>query len=237
MIYRLSQNILITNAVKSIRDKIAESAIKSGRQPEDVQLMAVTKTQPAELVNLAIHSGITLLGENRAQELLAKYNDYDKNNINIHFIGSLQRNKVRQIVDKIDLIQSVDSLHLAAEIDKRAAEIGKIMDVLIEVNIGNEQSKAGVCPDEALNLVHEIARMNALRLRGLMTIPPFGVETKATEQFFYRMYQLFVDIQAKIVDNSSIDILSMGMSDDFELAVKHGSTLCRIGSALFGARR
>ena len=226
----------VADAVNAVRERMAGAAIKAGRRPDDVKLMAVTKTQPAELVNLAIQAGINLLGENRAQELLARYDDYDKDSVSIHFIGSLQRNKVRQIIDKVDLIQSVDSLRLAAEIDKQAAKAGKVMDVLIEINIGGEESKSGVSPDEVFELAFEITRMQALRLRGLMTIPPFGCETSIAEQFFYSMQKLFVDIKAKIVDNRSIDILSMGMSDDFELAIRHGSTLCRIGSALFGAR-
>ena len=226
----------VAQSVKHIREKIACAAIKAGRKPEDVELMAVTKTQPAELVNLAIKAGVSLLGENRAQELLARYDDYNKDSVSIHFIGSLQRNKVRQIIDKVDLIQSVDTQRLAEEINTQAAKTGKVMDVLIEINIGEEQSKSGVRADEAFEFALKVVEMRSLRLRGLMTIPPFGLPVKQTEEFFQSTRQLFVDIQSKIVDNSSIDILSMGMSDDFELAIRHGATLCRIGTALFGDR-
>jgi pyridoxal phosphate enzyme (YggS family) len=223
----------IADNVKAIREKIAGAAIRANRSPGDVKLMAVTKTRPPQLVNAAIEAGVDFIGENRAQELLSKYGDYRLANTSIHFIGSLQRNKVRQIIDKVDLIQSVDSVKLAEEIDKRAAAAGKIMDVLIEVNIGGEESKSGARPEEAALLAQEIAGFSALRLRGIMTIPPFSATRSETERFFYRTRQLFIDISGKKVDNSSVDILSMGMSDDFELAILHGSTLCRIGGALF----
>ena len=228
-------NSVAANAA-AIRERIARAAARAGRSPDEVKLMAVTKTQPPKLVNEAIKAGINLLGENRAQELLAKYDDYMLENVSIHFIGSLQRNKIKQIVDKVDLIQSVDSVKLAEEINKRASQAGKIMDVLIEVNIGGEENKSGIHPGQVAGLAGEIAGYPALRLRGIMTIPPFGCTQSETEHFFYRTRQLFIDIGGQKVDNGSIDILSMGMSDDFELAILHGSTLCRIGSALFGAR-
>ena len=226
----------ISDNVRAIREKMAQAAIRAGRNPDEVELMAVTKTQPPQLVNAAIEAGINLIGENRAQELLSRYGDYRLQNTSIHFIGGLQRNKVRQIIDKVDLIQSVDSIKLAEEINSRAAMAGKVMDVLIEVNIGGEDSKEGVRPEDAPSLSQELAGFSSLRLRGIMTIPPFSASPGETERFFYRTRELFVDISGKKVDNSSVDILSMGMSDDFELAIQHGSTLCRIGSALFGAR-
>ena len=226
----------VADNVKAIRERMAAAAVRAGRNSDEVALMAVTKTQPPELVNAAIETGVKLLGENRAQELLEKYDSYNLENTSIHFIGSLQRNKVRQIIDKVNLIQSVDSLKLAEEIDRRACLVGKIMDVLIEVNIGGEDSKSGARPEDVLEMAHGIADFGSLRLRGIMTIPPFGAGQNETERFFCRTRQLFIDIRGQKVDNSSIDILSMGMSDDFELAILHGSTLCRIGSALFGAR-
>ena len=226
----------VSAAVARIRERAAAAALAAGRRPEEISLMAVTKTQPAGQVNLAIEAGVRLLGENRAQELLAKYGDYNREGISIHFIGALQTNKVRQIVDKVDMIQSLDSARLAEEIERQCAKLGKVMDVLIEVNIGGEESKAGVSGQELWDLAAYMATLPHLRLRGLMTIPPVCEEKRRTEHFFYRAHELFVDMRAKNVDNRDIDVLSMGMSDDFELAIRHGATLVRIGSALFGAR-
>ena len=226
----------IANNLRQIREKIDNAAIKAGRAPGEISLMAVTKTQTAADVNAAIAHGITLLGENRAQELLAKYDDYNRQNAKIHFIGGLQTNKVRQIITRVNLIQSMDSEHLAAEIEKQAAKNALVMDVLIEVNIGRERSKSGILPEQLFEFSAKIAELEHLRLRGLMAIPPISDNITQTMGFFSAMQQLFVDIQAKNVDNKNIDILSMGMSDDFEYAILNGATLVRIGSALFGGR-
>ena len=222
--------------LKIIREKIAEAATKAGRPPGEISLMAVTKTQSAAAVNAAISQGVTLLGENRAQELLAKYDDYNREGVQLHFIGGLQTNKVRQIITKVDLIQSVDSLRLATEIEKQAAQNSRVMDLLIEVNIGREMSKSGIIPEELFDFAAQIADFKHLRLRGLMAIPPISENITQTMSFFSAMRQLFVDMQGKNVDNKNIDILSMGMSDDFEYAIMNGSTLVRIGSAMFGKR-
>ena len=222
--------------LKIIREKIAEAATKAGRPPGEISLMAVTKTQSAAAVNAAISQGVTLLGENRAQELLAKYDDYNREGVQLHFIGGLQTNKVRQIITKVDLIQSVDSLRLATEIEKQAAQNSRVMDLLIEVNIGREMSKSGIMPEELFDFAAQIADFKHLRLRGLMAIPPISENITQTMSFFSAMRQLFVDMQGKNVDNKNIDILSMGMSDDFEYAIMNGSTLVRIGSAMFGKR-
>ena len=222
--------------LKIIREKIAEAAIKAGRTPGEISLMAVTKTQSAAAVNAAISQGVTLLGENRAQELLAKYDDYNREGVQLHFIGGLQTNKVRQIITKVDLMQSVDSLRLATEIEKQAAQNSRVMDLLIEVNIGREMSKSGIMPEELFDFAAQIADFKHLRLRGLMAIPPISENITQTMSFFSAMRQLFVDMQGKNVDNKNIDILSMGMSDDFEYAIMNGSTLVRIGSAMFGKR-
>jgi len=226
----------IAENLKRIMYDIEEAAHKAGRDPEEIKLMAVTKTVPAEVVNMAVERGIALLGENRAQELLAKYDDYKKDSVNIHFIGHLQTNKVKQIIDKVSMIHSVSSIKLAAEIDKQAASAGKSCDVLIEVNVGEEDSKSGVSPAGVHELAAEISQLKAVNLRGLMTIPPICDDIYESEVYFERVYKLFVDMQAKNVDNRNIDILSMGMSQDFPAAIKHGSNIIRIGTALFGLR-
>ena len=219
-----------------IRQRLSEAAKESGNKPDDVRLMAVTKTVPPELVNVAWEEGVRLFGENRAQELIEKANRYAFGPGHIHFIGTLQTNKVRQIIDKVSCIQSVNSLHLAQEIEKRASALGKIMDILLEVNIGGEASKTGADYREVLGLLEKISILPSLRVRGLMCIPPFGREESETEQYFDRMYKIFVDIKAQKIDNISMEILSMGMTGDYPLAVRHGANLVRIGTGIFGKR-
>ena len=217
-------------------ENIKKAALESGREPSEIRLMAVTKTVAPEKVNEAIEAGCNLLGENRVQELLEKYEHYDKN-AEIHFIGRLQTNKVKYIVDKVSMIESVDSIKLAEEIEKRCAKIGKVMDVLLEVNIADEESKSGFDFDEVLSVSEKIMEFPHLRLRGLMTIGRFGAEIEETRHYFEKMRHLLVDIRAKNIDNIYINILSMGMSADYELAVAEGATIVRIGRGLFGARK
>jgi pyridoxal phosphate enzyme (YggS family) len=226
----------IADNIARIRERIAAAAASAGRDPAEISLMAVTKTQTAERVNAAIAAGITLLGENRAQELCARFDSYRREGVAIHFIGGLQTNKVRQVAGKVEMVQSLDSLRLAAGLDRQSAILGKTLDVLIEVNIGGEAGKSGLPPGEVADFAEQIRQFPCLRLRGLMAIPPIYDKTCENEKFFYQMQQVFVDIKARNIDNRSIDVLSMGMSGDFEPAVKHGATLVRIGSALFGAR-
>lgn len=227
--------VQISENLKRVQDKINAAAQSAGRNPAEVRLMAVTKTVPAEDVNIAIGCGVHLLGENRAQELCAKYPVYE-NNPKIHFIGALQSNKVRQIIDKVDMIHSVDRLKLAAEISAQAVAHGKIMQILIEVNIGDERSKSGASAAKAEELVRQAALLAGVKIVGFMTIPPFSDDISDAERYFYRMQQLFVDIRQQNIDNVSMEILSMGMSGDFEAAIKHGSSIVRVGSAIFGTR-
>lgn len=222
--------------LSELRQRLSEEAKAAGRDPEEVRLMAVTKTVPPELVNIAWEEGVRLFGENRAQELLEKAEHYAFGPDCIHFIGTLQTNKVRQIIDKVSCIQSVNSLHLAREIEKRAAQAGKLMDVLLEVNIGGEASKTGADYGEVMELLEKISGFSSLRVRGLMCIPPFGREEAETEHYFERMHKIFVDIQAQKIDNISMEILSMGMTGDHRLAVRHGANLVRIGTGIFGKR-
>ena len=222
---------------KKLMEQVSNAVISSGRKPEEVRLMAVTKTNGAERVNEAISSGITLLGENRVQEYLSKYQDYNLSGCDVHFIGHLQTNKVKSIVDKVDMIQSVDRLSLASEIDKCSRLIGKVMPVLVEVNIGREESKSGVLPEQLDDFIAEISDFKNLNIQGLMTIPPNLGNSLEIERYFDEMYRRFIDIKAKKMDNVIMNILSMGMSYDFELAIKHGSSIVRIGRGLFGERQ
>jgi pyridoxal phosphate enzyme (YggS family) len=233
----MSEKLLTDTAVNVLEtfEKIERSAKEAGRDPSEIRLMAVTKTVAPEKINEAIEAGCRLLGENKVQELLEKYEYYDKR-AEIHFIGRLQTNKVKYIVDKVSMIESVDSIKLAEEIEKRCAKIDKIMDILLEVNIADEESKGGFSADEILEISEKIKEFPHLRLRGLMTIGRFGAEIEETRQYFEKMSHLLVDIKSKNIDNIYMDILSMGMSDDYYEAILNGATLIRVGSALFGHR-
>lgn len=218
-----------------IRSRLSAACKEAGVSTDSVILLAATKTVPAEVINHAMDSGIEYIGENRVQELLSKKKDL-KATAHRHFIGHLQTNKVKDIINEVEMIESVHSVKLAAEIEKCATKAGKTMDVLLEVNIGGEQSKSGFTPDEAENAVAEISKMPHLRVKGLMTIPPVCESTKKQIEYFTKMHKLFIDIRDKNMDNVNILYLSMGMSDDFELAVKCGANIVRIGTALFGKR-
>lgn len=226
----------IRRNVEAVQEQIGRAAAEAGRDPSEIRLMAVTKTQSAARVNEAIAAGVTLLGENRAQELLEKYDGYDRAGCGIHFIGHLQSNKVRSIVDKVSMIESVDRLSLAQEISRCAQLHGLVMPVLIEVNIGREQSKSGVLPEALPELLGKVSLLPGLSVRGLMAIPPNIEDTVQKEGYFEQMYRHFIDMKAKKLDNVSMTILSMGMSHDYPLAIRHCSNVVRIGRALFGER-
>lgn len=213
---------------KKISENINEAVLKSGRT-DKVRFMAVTKTVPPERVNCAIGLGIDLLGENRVQEFLEKSDAYDK--AEVHFIGALQTNKVKYIIDKVSMIHSVDSAHLAQEINRRAAQHGLTMDILAEINIGEEDTKSGISRGEAKSFCSELAELSNVRLRGLMAIPP----PRCEERLFAEMQELFEDIRGST--GGAFDTLSMGMSGDYETAISYGATIVRIGSALFGQRK
>lgn len=219
-----------------ITENISNAMKKSGRT-DKVRLMAVTKTVPPAKINYAVRLGATLLGENRVQEFLGKIDEYDKNS-EIHFIGGLQNNKVKYIIDKVAMIHSVNSIKLAEEISKRAVGAGRIMDILLEVNIGLEESKSGVMPKDLPYLIDEAVKLDGIRLRGLMAIPPVDVDG-SNRKYFAEMEKLFSDYKEQLKDSSNImfDTLSMGMSKDYAEAVEFGSTIVRIGSSLFGYRK
>ena len=202
----------------------------------DTRLLAVTKTRSVEEINYAIQCGVRHIGENRVQELMEKYDHLELEGVSVHLIGQLQSNKVKYIIDKVDLIHSVDSLKLAYEISKRAVAINKIQEILVEINVGDENSKGGVSYDDALPLIREIALLPGVHICGLMCIPPRAINEHDNMKYFLKMKDFSVDIMAKKIDNISMDILSMGMSGDYEDAIAAGSSYIRVGRGIFGPR-
>lgn len=226
----------IEENVEKVLEEIAAAARAAGREPGEVALCAATKMNDAQAVRRAIAAGVRICGENRVQELTAKLADNAYAGAQVHFIGHLQTNKVKQVVGKVDLIQSVDSEHLLAAISREAQKQGLCQAILLEVNIGEEAAKSGFAEEDILPLVDRIDSFSNIRLRGLMAIPPISRNPGDNLKFFLKMQQIYVDIRAKKNDNVSVDCLSMGMSGDFADAVAAGSTMVRIGTAIFGAR-
>ena len=226
----------IAENVRLARERIAAAAREAGRDPGEVRLLAATKMNDPERIAQAVAAGVDLCGENRVQEFLAKnaVNAYAP--CGVHFIGHLQKNKVKYVVGAVELIHSVDSPELMERIHARAAALGVVQDVLLEVNIGGEESKSGVCPEALPDLLSAAAAFPNLRVRGLMTIPPVEQNPGANRAYFRRMYELYVDIREKKYDNVLMSELSMGMSGDYEDAVRCGATIVRLGTALFGPR-
>lgn len=227
----------ISENLKLIRENISESAIKSGRNYEDIKLMAVTKTVPVEYINYSIDNcGIDLIGENKVQEFLSKKDTLHLEGVEKHLIGHLQTNKVKKIVSLVDMIQSVDSVHLAEEISKQAVNNSIVSDILLEVNIGSEESKTGFDKGVFLESLSKISELPNLNVKGIMTIPPICDNEKELRKYFTTMSQYFNDIKEKQYKNFNMEILSMGMSGDYELAIECGANLVRIGSLIYGAR-
>ena len=226
----------IAENVARIRAEMTAAAIAAGRDPKEIKLCAATKMNDADAVRQAIAAGVDCCGENRVQELTAKLAQNAYEGAPVHFIGHLQTNKVKQVVGKVDLIQSVDSERLLRAIDREAAKQGIIQNILLEVNIGEEASKSGFSADDILPLVDRIQEFPNICLKGLMAIPPISHNSGENLKFFQKMFQLSVDIEKKIEDNVMVDCLSMGMSGDFEDAISAGSTMIRVGTAIFGAR-
>ncbi len=222
---------------KRILNNVKETAVKSGRNENDVRLMCVTKTVEAPYINKVLECGADLIGENRVQEFLGKKDDLKLDGVEKHLIGNLQTNKVRQIVGQVDMIESVSSVKLAKEISKVSQKLNVTTDCLVEVNIGKEESKSGVYIEELEETLVQIAEMPGICIKGLMTIPPVCENESRARKFFERMHQSFIDIRDKKLDNVSMQILSMGMSGDYEAAIAEGSSIVRVGSAIFGARK
>ena len=226
----------IAENVYRIRQEINRAAIAAGRDPGEIQLCAATKMNSADAVRQAIAAGVDCCGENRVQELTEKLSQDAYRGAPVHFIGHLQTNKVRQVVGKVDLIQSVDSLRLLRAINAEAAKQGIVQSVLLEVNIGQEESKSGFLAEEIPDLPEKCGEFSNICIKGLMAIPPISHNSGDNVKFFQKMSQLYVDIRRKKYDNVMVDCLSMGMSDDFTDAVRWGSTMVRVGTAIFGAR-
>jgi len=226
----------IADNVTRLREEIHEAAVKSGRTGSDVTLVAATKTQDAAIVQAAVAAGVDACGENRVQELIEKQTAGAYIGAPVHFIGHLQKNKIRKVVGAVDLIQSVDSLPLLKAIDRVAEEMHVIQDVLIQVNIGNDPDKFGVHAPELDTFLEQAASCAHIRVQGLMTMLPLEADERETRVLFARMKQVFVDIREKMYNNIRIDTLSMGMSGDFYNAIVEGANMIRIGSTIFGNR-
>ena len=226
----------IAENVARVRAQMSEAALRWGRNPEEIKLCAATKMNDADAVRQAIAAGVDCCGENRVQELTAKLSENAYAGAPVHFIGHLQTNKVRQVVGKVDLIQSVDSAHLLRAVDREAGRQGIRQDILLEINIGNEASKGGFSPEEILPLLENFGEFSNVCVKGLMAIPPISRFPGENLEFFQKMRQISVDIRDIINDNVKVDCLSMGMSGDFEDAIAAGSTMIRVGTAIFGAR-
>jgi len=221
--------------IQYVNNKINEAVVKSNRTRKDVLLLGVTKTIDIETIDQSIKYGITDIGENKVQEINNKY-EFFKDKVKIHMIGHLQTNKVKYIIDKVNLIHSVDTLKLAEKISIEASKLNKTMEILIQVNISNEDSKFGVNQDKVYELINNISNLSNVKIKGLMMIAPFVENPEENRVYFKQMHKLFLDIRLKNINNVHMDILSMGMSNDYLVAIEEGSTIVRVGTSIFGKR-
>ena len=226
---------IIKENVEIIQENIKQAALKSGRPADDITLIGVTKTIDCERIRELLNVGVTNLGENRVQEFLPKYDELGNKAI-WHQIGQLQTNKVKYIADKMSLIHSVDSLKLAAEINRQALKHSRIIDVLIEINIAGEGSKAGIAPEETRRFIEEMSRFSNIFIKGLMTIAPYVENPEENREYFANMRELFIDKSLILSDNVDMHVLSMGMTGDYEVAIEEGANMVRIGTGIFGSR-
>lgn len=228
-------NPLVKENLNIVEEKISAACMRAGRAREEVTLVAVSKTKPVSMIEEAMDAGIIEFGENKVQELTSKYEVLPKN-LNWHLIGHLQTNKAKYIVDKTVLIHSVDSLKLATQIDKESAKKDIISNILIEVNIAKEDTKFGVYAEDIYPLITEISKLKHVQIKGLMTIAPFVEDPEKNRVHFRNLRQLNIDIKSKNIDNVHMDILSMGMTGDYEVAIEEGATIVRVGTGIFGER-
>ena len=226
---------MVKENLKDVESKIAAACEKAGRQRSEVTLIAVSKTKPVELIRDAIDYGMKDFGENKVQEMCDKM-EIISEKLNWHMIGHLQRNKVKYIVDKAYLIHSVDSLRLAEQINSEAEKKNVICNILIEVNIAGEESKFGVAKDEVKPLLEAIKNLKHVHVKGLMTIAPFVDDAEDNRKYFREMHKLFIDMRQENTDNVSMEVLSMGMTGDYQVAIEEGATMVRVGTGIFGAR-
>lgn len=226
---------MILENIETVRKNITTACKKVGRNPDEVTLIAVSKTKPYTDIEAALPSGVLDYGENKVQELSEKYEVLPKD-IRWHMIGHLQRNKVKYLVGKVELIHSVDSIRLANQIETEFAKKDEIANILVEVNMANEESKFGVPANEALDLIKEICVLPHIRVQGLMTIAPYTDNAETNREYFSQMKKLSVDIREKNIDNVNMNVLSMGMTGDYQVAIEEGSTMVRVGTGIFGER-
>jgi len=231
----ICENYIKSN-IRDITERVEKAAVRSGRKLEDITIMAVSKTIEPERIIKVIDEGILNLGENRVQELCEKFEIIDRK-CNWHLIGHLQTNKVKYIIDKVSMIHSVDSFELAQEIQKKANKIGKIADILIQVNVAGELSKFGLEPSAVLEFIRVVSTLSNLKIRGLMIIAPYAENPEKIRNVFKEGRKIFIDIRQENIDNINMDFLSMGMSNDFEIAIEEGANIVRIGTAIFGKRK
>lgn len=231
----MAEEISLSENLKKVEENIEAACKRAGRDRSEVTLIAVSKTKPVEMLQTVYDLGIREFGENKVQEMCDKIDVLPKD-ICWHMIGHLQTNKVKYIVGKSALIHSVDSLHLANEIEKQAAKQNVIVPILVEVNIAEEKSKFGIHKEEAISLVREIANLSHLKIQGLMTIAPFVEDPEENRIYFRQIHQLSVDIKEQNIDNVSMDVLSMGMTGDYTVAIEEGATMVRVGTGIFGQR-
>ncbi|MDO4294831.1 MAG: YggS family pyridoxal phosphate-dependent enzyme [bacterium] len=225
---------MVQENLHSIQKRIEEACVRAGRKRTEVTLIAVSKTKPLALIEEAAEAGQRDFGENKVQEILEK--EPQRPDLSWHMIGHLQRNKVRQVIDKVELIHSVDSLRLAEQIEQEAAKLQREVPVLLEVNVAEEESKFGFRLSELLEAVLSISKLPHVKIQGLMTIAPNVEEAEENRLIFRKLYQVFVDIRSKNIDNVTMSVLSMGMTGDFEIAIEEGSTMIRVGTGIFGTR-
>lgn len=225
---------MVAENYAEVEKRVAAACERVGRNRDEVTLIAVSKTKPIEMLKEAYSAGAINFGENKVQELCDKYEVMP--DVKWHMIGHLQRNKVKYIVDKVELIHSVDSLRLAEEISKEAVKKNVDVDILVEVNVANEETKFGVSTEETIALVEDIAKLPNIHIKGLMTIAPYVVDSEENREFFHKIKDLSVDIDMQNIDNVSMGILSMGMTGDYEVAIEEGSTMVRVGTGIFGER-
>ena len=226
---------MIKENLEEVREKIRQACQRSGRREEDVTLISVSKTKPVEMLKEAYEAGSRDFGENRVQEIMEKYGQMPED-VRWHMIGHLQKNKVRQVIDKAVLIHSVDTVELAEQIEKDAAKRDLTVDILLEVNVAEEESKFGFRTEEVEAAVMKIKEFPHVHIKGLMTIAPFVSNSEDNREDFKKLYQLYVDIRSKNIDNVNMSVLSMGMTGDYEVAVEEGATMIRVGTGIFGAR-
>ena len=226
----------ISDKVKAVRERMNSASAGSGLGTRELTLVAAAKTMNPDAIRQAVDGGVDAIGENRVQEFSEKLSLKAYEGVQAHFIGRLQKNKAKKLVGAVDLIQSVDSPELLSLIDRLAGGLGIVQEVLLQVNLDFEQSKGGISADALFELCRTASPMTSVKVRGLMAIPPAGLDSADGRRYFSRMYKLFVDIHAQKYDNISMDYLSMGMSGDFEDALREGSNMVRVGTAIFGGR-